>query len=465
MKTKGWKSIFGFTFLQQIKTKSFIISTAIIATIIALIAATVNILPAVLLEDELTKIEDTLEGDTEAFTIDKLYIADESGLNANFGVTTISFGITPESIDPSAVEAKIEELADTTENAMLAHITMNDGYLAVDAYYSGINSTISSNDCSSVLTMLANQLDMQYLASIGMNAEQMSTVMAGVSTSLLQAGDEPVSIVDELVNMLVPMIASLILFIFIFSYSQMVAQSIAIEKSSRIMEYLLTSVSPLSIIIGKVLAMCSVSLMQFLIFVAAGGLGFVVSMPFGIFAKIDDIVSAVSETGVGMEAQSVVNDIMSAFSAVNLGTLVIIIITFILGFLVYALIAGLAGASISKMEDLAAAIQPMSIIGVLGFYLAYMPQIGNMEGESNIISVIARYIPISSPFCLPSAYMLGQMTLAEVIIALAILLVCVIILALIVAKVYEHIILHTGDRLKLKDMLKMSESAKKTEQK
>ena len=110
MKTKGWKSIFGFTFLQQIKTKSFIISTAIIATIIALIAATVNILPAVLLEDELTKIEDTLEGDTEAFTIDKLYIADESGLNANFGVTTISFGITPESIDPSAVEAKIEEL-------------------------------------------------------------------------------------------------------------------------------------------------------------------------------------------------------------------------------------------------------------------------------------------------------------------------------------------------------------------
>ncbi len=465
MKTKGWKSIFGFTFLQQIKTKSFIISTTIIALIVALIAATINILPAVLLEDELTKIEDTLEGDTGAFTIDKLYIANETGLNVNFAFTTTSFGITPENIEPSAIEAKIAELADTTQNEMLAHLTMTEGYLSIDAYYSGINSTIAESDCSSVLNLLANQLDMQYLASIGMNAEQMSTVMAGVSTSLLQAGDEPVSFVEEMLNMIVPMIASLVLFIFIFSYSQMVAQSIAIEKSSRIMEYLLTSVSPLSIIIGKVLAMCSVSLMQFLIFVAAGGLGLGLSMPFGIFAKIDDIVSAVSETGVGMEAQSVVNDILGAFSSVNLGTLVIIIITFILGFLVYALIAGLAGASISKMEDLAAAIQPMSIIGVLGFYLAYMPQIGNVEGESNIISIIARYIPISSPFCLPSAYMLGQMTLAEVIIALVILLVCVIILALIVAKVYEHIILHTGDRLKLADMLKMSGSSKKTEQK
>ena len=216
MKTKGWKNIFAFTFLQQIKTKSFIISTAIIATIIALIAATVNILPAVLLEDELTKIEDTLEGDTDAFTIDKLYIANETDLNISFTVTAVSFGITTESLKPSAVEAKINELAETTENQMLAHITDTDGYLSIDAYYSGINSTINSSDCSSVLTMLANQLDIEYLSSIGMNAEQMSTVMAGVSTSLLQAGDEPVSMVDELVNMLVPMIASLILFIFIY---------------------------------------------------------------------------------------------------------------------------------------------------------------------------------------------------------------------------------------------------------
>lgn len=465
MKIKGWKNIFGFTFLQQIKTKSFIISTTIIAIIVALIAATVNILPAILLEDELTKIEDTLEGDTDAFTVDKLYIANGTDLKLNFTFTTSSMGITPENISVADVDGKINELAETTENAMLAHITMTDGYLAIDAYYSGKNSTIDEGDCSSVMNLLKTQLDIQYLASIGMNSEQISTVSAGISTSLLQAGDEPVSLVDELVNMLVPMIASLILFIFIFSYSQLVAQSIAIEKSSRIMEYLLTSVSPLAIITGKVLAMCSVSLMQFLIIVASGAVGFLASMPFGIFAKIDDIVSAVSETGVGIEAQNVINDIMSAFSSVNIGTLVIIIITFILGFLVYALIAGLAGASISKMEDLSAAIQPMSIIGVLGFYLAYMPQIGNTGNESNIIAIIARYIPISSPFTIPSAFMLGQMTLVEAIIALLILLACVIVLALIVAKVYEHIVLHTGDRLKLKDMLRMSETTKKTEQK
>lgn len=461
MKTKGWKSIFSFTFLQQVKTKSFIISTIIIATIVALIAATANILPAVLLKDEIAKIEGVIEGDTDVFTIKKLYVVDETGLNPNFAATSVSFGLTAQNIEPSELDAKINELAETTENSMLAHLTLTDGYLGIDAYYSGENSTISEADCSTVMSMLSTQLEMTYFDSIGIAADQMSTAMGGVSTSLSMAGEVQESMIQELAKMLVPMISSMVLFIFIFSYSQLVAQAIATEKSSRVMEYLLTSVSPLSIIIGKILAMCCVSLMQFLIFVAAGILGFVIAMPFGIFSQIDSLVAAASGADIGLEAQNILFDIKNVFAAVNPGTLVIIIITFILGFLVYALLAGLAGASISKMEDLSAAIQPMSLIGVLGFYLAYMPLIGDTSGDGNIIMIIARFIPISSPFCLPSAFMLGQMMLTEVIIALAVLLACVIILCLIVAKVYEHIVLHTGDRLKLADMLKMADNKKK----
>jgi len=128
MKTKGWKNMFAFTFIQQVKTKSFIIGTTIIALIVALMAATVNILPAVLLEDEINKIEGAVTGDTDVFTIDKLYVADETGLNPNFAVTSVSFGLTAENIEPAQVEAKIEELATTTENALLAHITNNEGF-------------------------------------------------------------------------------------------------------------------------------------------------------------------------------------------------------------------------------------------------------------------------------------------------------------------------------------------------
>ncbi len=461
MKTKGWKSIYKFTFVQKIKTKSFIISTIVISTIIALIAATANILPAILLEDELGKIEGALSGETDVFTIDRLYVADETGLNADFSVTASSFNLTAEPIESDAVEAKIDELAETSENAMLAILNKVDGYLEIDAYYSGENSTIDESDCNSVLTMLSTQLEMQYLSSIGVTTSQMSTAMGGVATSLVMAGDKPVSYVQEVVNMIVPMLCSIVLFIMIFVYGSMVSEAVAIEKSSRVMEYLLTSVSPLSIIIGKVLAICTVAVSQFITFILSGVLGFLVTMPFGIFAKIDDIMALAAEASSSIDAAGVLGEIKASFANINIGTFVIVILSFILGFLIYALIAGLAGASISKMEDLAAANQPLSFVGVLGFYLAYIPQVGNTGGEENPISVIARYIPISSPFCLPSSYMLGQATAPEAVISITLMAVTVIVLCLIVAKVYEHIVLHTGDRLKLKDMFKMAENAKK----
>lgn len=463
MKTKGWKNIYSFTFAQKIKTKSFIISTIIISAIIALIAATANILPVIILKDELGKVEGALSGDSNVFTISKLYVADETGLNPDFSVTAATYGLKAENIDVAAIDDKIGELSETTENTMLAHITNKEGHLSIDAYYSGKNSTIDESDCSMVLSMLSTQLEMKYFSDIGVTTSQMSTAMGGVSTSLVMAGDEPVSIVKEIMNMIVPMIGSLVLFIMIFSYGSMVSEAVAIEKSSRIMEYLLTSVSPLSIIIGKILAICTVAVSQFLIFIIAGVLGFVVSMPFGIFAKIDDIMALASSAtgGEGMDISGVLSEIRAVFSTFDASTFVVIILSFILGFLVYALIAGLAGASISKMEDLAAANQPLSIVGVLGFYLAYMPQIGNTGGEENIISTIAKFVPISSPFCLPSSYILGQTTGFEAAVSIAIMAATVVVLCMIVAKVYEHIVLHTGDRLKLADMLKMAEGSKK----
>lgn len=458
MKLKRWKNIFAFTFTQQVKTKSFIISTVIIGLIIAIMAATANVLPAILLEDEINQIESAVNGEMTESSVSKLYISDQTGLSLNFSVTGTSLGIPIENISSEEADAKIKELETTSENAMLALILKTENGYAIDAYYAGENADVNQNDCSAVTTLLSTQLQMQYLSSVGVPSEELSTAMSGVSVSLNRAGKAPTSPVQDIVNTVVPMICSLLLFIFIFAYSQMIAQAIAVEKSSRVMEFLLTSVSPLSIIVGKILAICLVSLMQFIILILAGVFGFLVSMPFGIFSKIDGLVSAAASSDIGTQAQGILTDIQSAFSSVNLGTILILILTFVLGFLLYALIAGLAGASISKMEDLSAAIQPMSIIGVLGFYLAYMPQIGAMDGETNTLMVVARYVPISSPFCLPSAYMLGQVSLGEALLSLAVLLLCVVGLCLIVAKVYEHIVLYTGDRLKLSDMLKMAKN-------
>ena len=455
MKIKGWKNVFAFTFIQQIKAKSFIIGTAVIMLITALISALANIIPGLMLGDDSSGIFSD-DGEAAALTVDKLYICDITGMGFSFEEAASALGLTLENVDKQTADSTIERLKTSDERGMVAIISLDaESGLAVDSRYSRESTGVRPEDGERINAVLASQIKAQYLMGSGLSADALPLAMSNVYTVSGVAGEGPRSLVKDMANTLVPMLSSIILFIFIFSYSQLVAQSVAIEKSSRIMEYLLTSVKPLAIIMGKVLAMCCVSLMQFLLIIAGGAIGFFATMPFGLFAHIGELDAGGALSGSGIQAQNIISDLQSVFSSVNAMSVIVMLLTFILGFLLFAILAGLAGASVSKMEDLASAMQPLSIIGVLGFYLAYFPQVTASDGE-NVMMVVARYLPISSPFILPSDYMLGRLDTAGVLIALVILAAVDVLLMMLVAKVYEHIVLHTGSKLSIKDMLKLA---------
>ena len=452
MKTKGWKEVFAFTFTQQIKTKSFIIGTVVITLIVALMAATANILPTFFLDSAMSGEASPLD----SFTVKTLYLDNETGYAFDFTKALEPMAVTIKPVTAAEADTKANELTNTTEPAMLTRLTLVDNMFSIDSQYAGGDSGVKKPDCEAVTQVIQNNVHAQFLVLSGLPEDKLATALSGANVSVSCAGEEPESMIGSLVKTFVPMFSSIILFIFIFSYSQLVAQAIAIEKASRIVEYLLTSIKPLALIIGKVIAMCTVSLMQFLIIGAGGALGFLISMPFGIFSKVGKLVEAAGGaalTGNGLEAQNILDEIGKAFSHVDAMALVVMILTFVFGFLLYAGMAGLAGASVSKMEDLAPAIQPLSIIGVLGFYLAYFPQV---TGEENTLSMVARYLPISSPFILSSDFMLGKIGLPETLISMVIMVAADIGIMMLVAKVYENIIVHTGSRLKIGDMLKMS---------
>lgn len=460
MKIKGWKHVFAFTFTQQVKTKSFIIGTIVISLIVALMAFLADYLPTVFLSDTFDKMERAANGEN-TLTVKQLYVCDETDQNFNFVAWAVTTGMKCKMLTAEEADAQQKlmeapaESSTITEGTMLSRIKLADNAFTIDSSYTGGIADIDKNDCNAVNGLLAEQVRKQYLASLGVASDKLDIAMSSIGTTLTQAGEEQIGMVQGLINSLVPMLSSIVLFIFIFSYSSLVAQSVAIEKSSRIIEYLLTSVKPLAIILGKVLAMCCVSLMQFLIIIASGAIGFIISLPIGVFSKFGSITSSLSQSGV-MDDDSVsgiLNQIKDAFSNVDASVFVVMVVVFILGFLLFAGLAGLAGSSVSKMEDLAPAMQPISLIGVLGFYLAYFPQV---TGEENTMTVLARYIPISSPFILPSDYLLGKIGVGELLIGIGILAVSVVLVVMLVAKVYESIILHTGNRLKLGDMLKMS---------
>ena len=457
--TRGWKKVFGFTFVQFVKTKSFIVGTVILALITVLITAGLNVIP------KLAGAGEDISGDGSDSTdicISKVYVADTTEALTDddlAGLQQMGFPL-PERTEN--ITAAIDSLSGAESGQVLVTVTaeQSDGTVtgySVKTFYSPDTDGDSIDAVSGVMVTL---LKYRNMLDLGVKPEDLAATQRYYSTSKIQAGSDEWSVLESAINYIVPIVFSLILFIFIFAYGQTVAQSIATEKTSRVMELLLTSVRPLAVVIGKVLAMCLVSIAQFLVIAGLGAATFAATAPFGIGGDIMKIMeNPAAQTGQDAE---IAQALSGSFGTISPLTFVLILVIFILGFLFYALIAALVGASVSRMEDLAQAMQPYSLIGVLGFYLAYFPVIFNAESfesgaaSSNSMQLFSYYFPVSSPFSLPSALLLGTLSMGQVLAAVLILAVFVVLVAVIVARVYEMIILHNGSRLKFKDIISMA---------
>ncbi|MBQ9947488.1 MAG: ABC transporter permease [Oscillospiraceae bacterium] len=458
MKTKGWQKIFRFTFIQHIKTKSFIVGTIIVCLLTALMVAGVNVLPK-LLSDE----EEVISGSSSELTYpDTVYIYDNCEIMVPQDLTSLrNAGINVQQTRFNITEMT-DKLAESTESAAMVLIdeATQDGFVLgynVKTYYS---PETPSEAVDGVTTAIYQMVDYRNMMNAGVSPENYAATQRYITTSKVTAGADEWNIFESAINYFVPIVVSLVLFMLIFVYGQTVAQSIATEKTSRVMELLLTSVRPLAVVIGKVLAMGLVSICQFILICLVGGGTFFATASFGIGGEIMALMNnAENLVGENAEIAEAINNTIGSITPL---TIILVLVIFILGFLFFALIAALAGASISRMEDLQQAMQPLSFLGIVGVYLAYFPVIFNIDSMEtgaasiNPVQIFSYYFPVSSPFALPSALLLGTLSTIEVVIAIAILAVFVVLIAIVVAKVYEAIILHNGNRIKMTDIFKMA---------
>lgn len=470
MRFKGWKQIFGFTYLQQVKSKGFIASTIIVCVLIIALFVLVGVL-------SFSELGDIFGGDGNIKAADTVYIYNETDIDGFNRSLADKTGVKCVDLSGGELEGKQEEVktgdkpeavihlkytADSTENGV--------GEVSIKLYRPQNKELVSDDYMNRLSEECRAVFKESLLLSLGVEKENIGLAETAVSSEILIYGDET-SEIRQILNTTVPMLLAAIMFMFIVSYAQIIAQSVAMEKTSRVIELLITSVRPLAIVAGKVFAMLLVVITQLLIIGAVAGAGM------GIFALIAVTAAggsglAEAAQGIGEAVQSVdpswQTELMNAMPGLlDPVSIIAIVIIFLLGFLFYALLAALIGAGISRSEDLATGIQPLALISVIGFFLSYMPPAfdmgyaagsGDMTTNTNILTVIARYLPISSPFALPSAIILGQLGTLEIIVSTAILAGLTFATMLLVAKVYENIILYSGSVLKLGQIIKMAKS-------
>ena len=478
MKLKGWEKILSFTYLQTVKTKSFKISTIMVCVFTALICAGINLLPAFFAENGGIFAESgdkagvgTDTDDTEPVSVNELYICCNNELG--FELLPVE-GVTYLTVSEADFSEQMEAvtLGDTPDMLLYIYSGQGDGFYLT--YYCPENEDVLPKH---IVQDYANQFTEAFTQamyfSIGVDEADLPLAQADIHSYVAVNGGE--SWIQEVLNVAVPMGIALIFYMFIVIYSQLIAQSMATEKSSRVIELLITSARPLSIITGKILGTLLVCVTQVAIIGMVGGVTFALSAPFALQTVANAAQSGVSSELIGSTVGSLagngipVNDaalnigaeLANALpGAFNIGSVIAVILTFLLGFIFFALLAGLVGASVSRMEDLTAALQPLMLIAVAGFFLSYLPPSLNFEGDMDSVITFSHFFPISSPFALPPAILMGQIGAAETVIAIVMLTAMTLLTAMLTAKVYEGMILYSGSRLKVLQILKMAKKDK-----
>ena len=399
-------TVMKFTIKDMVKRKSFIISTLIILILIVVGFNVPNVIK-------------NLNGDNAG---DKFLIVDNKNVfegtleNLKQMDLGYEFEITNEDLKFEDIKQKID---DKEINKAIIIKPENE---KIKISYIVENTTMINQvpeECINALTSIYSNLQ---ISKLGLTQEQLQTITPNFDFSLEQTDEESAS-----GNVLVMMMMSIVLFYAIYFCAYQVSSSITTEKTSKIMETLVTSTSPKTIVLGKTIGIGLVGLGQMTLIVATA------------------LISA--KLFIDPELLGTVLDMSNITPYLGIMTA----IYFILGYLAYALLYALTGSTVSKPEDIQSANTPVAILAVIGFYLSYF----TMMNPTSDLNLFASLFPISSPFCMPFRIMMGLATGADVITSIVILIITIIVIAQVAIKIYSNAILNYGTKMTLKDIIKV----------
>lgn len=221
-----------------------------------------------------------------------------------------------------------------------------------------------------------------------------------------------------------------IMYLAISVYGNNVATAIASEKSSRVMEVMITKVPPVPMMYGKILGIGLASLTQLFIFLGA----LVVWAKTGIFEVKENSVT-----------QLIVN--MLSFE-----TVASILVLFILGYFIYATMFAVIGAMVSRPDDISSASMPVLII-LMGSLLVEMFLV--MDYPEGTAAQITSYIPFTAPMSVLIRIVYDTIAPSEIVITLGVMILFITLFATIAAKLYPRGVLKS-EPMTFKQLLHLS---------
>ena len=266
------------------------------------------------------------------------------------------------------------------------------------------------------------------------------------------SGEESSKLINGL-KIGVGLIAGYLLMMFVIIYGTSVMRSVIEEKTSRIIEIIVSSVKPFQLMMGKILGNASAGLLQFFIW---GIILFVIttvaSSMFGVdivemqTARVPvDQIEAVKQVTAGDKGEVIIQEILKL---PILKIFVLFIFYFLGGFMLYSSLFAAIGAAVDNETDTQQFMLPIMLPLILGVYVGFATVINDPHGS---IAVLFSHIPFTSPIVMLMRVPFG-VSWYELVISMALLLVTFVLMVWLAAKIYRVGILMYGKKPTYKDL-------------
>ncbi|SFG47710.1 ABC-2 type transport system permease protein [Halobacillus alkaliphilus] len=407
----------GHTYRNRVKSKSFLITTIITVLIIFGLTNLQQIINSFSSDEEektvamIAENEDWIES-----------IKQQMGTNQEVAVETYS--------------GSLEEAKEKVEAGDFQSVTVleeaENGLPQADYYANQVANTGTSEPIRQALQQLKVQIITE---RANVDDEVLQQISAPVAFEL-NALEESAKTAEEL-NQTRGLVYVMLFFMYfaVMMYGNMISTEVATEKSSRVMEILISSVSPVNQMFAKIIGIALVGLTQYGIFILVGYLG----------------IQQSKNSGSG--------SLLESFGLTNVDPLTVVyaLVFFVLGYLLYATLAATLGSLVSRLEDAQQIVAPMMMLVIAAFLISMY---GLAQPDAAFIT-ISSYFPFFAPLTMFLRVGMLDIPIWEVLLSIGILIGSIALLAILGARIYRGGVLMYGKSSSLKDLKTALQLSKK----
>ncbi|SFD03881.1 CPBP family glutamic-type intramembrane protease [Butyrivibrio sp. YAB3001] len=429
---RNWLKVFKFTLNQALKGTKYTMSTVMVGIVVLLVTALTNIF-----------VSGAFDDDAKVNELKAVYVINETGLS----IDTKSFidkhkddypylDISEVSgIDAKAAVSDSSLLGDNANYSIVLEIKEDEENCNLTVYIPNA-SNIGSEDAEGFCKDFEETIENAKIKSTGVSEDKLNMAIGDLRAKVVEAEEADEKEELSFFSYAAPTVVILLLYFLVIIYGQSIGQVVSMEKTSKLMEYLLTLTGSSGIIFGKVIAIFCEAVIQLFVWLLCGATGYVISNVF--------IVNIAGNRG---------KDIISTFvnmlpeGSISHNFVVIMILTvlaFLAAFLFYCFVSALYASFAATAEELNQTNAMSMMTMLVGFFAAmYVPGITD---NSKLGLAIIRIIPVSAAFVLPGDLFAGKIGLAEFLVYILLLLFFTVMLAILTGRVYKNRLFKKGTK-------------------